>query len=182
MMYPAYVPKYTISPDVLFETLLEEINWIERTPARKEYFMSDIDLDYTYGSGRGVRTYSSAPLNDTVRKLMAELNKTTGSDYNVCFLNYYETQKNHLGWHSDDSIEMDNDHPIAVLSLGVAREIWWKPKEHKGEIPNEWKQLLASGSLFVMPLGFQDKYYHKIPKHWGECGGRISLTFRRYKL
>ena len=39
-----------------------------------------------------------------------------GVAYNVCFLNRYDDQRNHLGWHADDSPEMDHDHPIAVVS------------------------------------------------------------------
>lgn len=50
-----------------------------------------------------------------------------------------------------------------------------------GNIPDEDKYLLADGSLFVMPSGFQKYYLHKIPKSDRECGGRISLTFRKYK-
>ncbi len=48
-------------------------------------------------------------------------------------------------------------------------------------MPPENKQRLKSGSLFVMPAGFQDLYHHRIPRSDRECGTRISLTFRRHK-
>ena len=102
------------------------------------------------------------------------------SEYDVCFLNRYDNQRNHLGWHSDDSPEMDMNHPIAVVSIGAIREIWIKPREFKGEIPLSNRYPLASGSLFIMPAGFQESNLHKIPKHDRKCGGRISLTFRKY--
>jgi hypothetical protein len=51
----------------------------------------------------------------------------------------------------------------------------------KGTIPNEWRQLLGDGSLFIMPAGMQDSHKHKIPKHDRDCGPRVSLTFRCWK-
>lgn len=64
---------------------------------------------------------------------------------------------------------------------GAEREIWWKPKAHKGEVPREWRQTLAHGSLFVMPPGFQREYLHRVPKCDHAVGVRVSLTFRRYR-
>jgi alkylated DNA repair dioxygenase AlkB len=75
---------------------------------------------------------------------------------------------------------MDSAHPIAVVSFGCEREIWWRKIGEKGVVPPENRQLLRHGSLFVMPAGFQDLYEHRIPKSPGTTHTRISLTFRRY--
>jgi hypothetical protein len=75
---------------------------------------------------------------------------------------------------------MDHNHPIAVVSLGAERELWWKPKSFAGEVPFEWRQMMGNGSLFVMPAGFQLSHVHRIPKCNKPCGMRISLTFRRF--
>jgi len=40
---------------------------------------------------------------------------------------------------------------------------------------------LVFKQLFIMPPGYQDNFYHKIPKHDRPCGWRISLTFRSFK-
>ena len=86
-----------------------------------------------------------------------------------------------MGWHADDSPEMDTTHPIAVVSFGAERFIWTKDKSCKGNIPDEDKYMLGDGSLFVMPAGFQENHLHKIPKSDRlDCGGRISLTFRKF--
>lgn len=37
----------------------------------------------------------------------------------------------------------------------------------------------SPGALFIMPGGYQDEHFHRIPKHDRECGGRISITFRK---
>lgn len=178
-MKPEYKSKYT---DNLYDILLNEVNWVNRDAPRDECFMSNVPLEYTYGSGGFSRTYNSVDMHPKVLELMAKLNSEFGTDYNVCFLNYYKSDKEHLGWHSDDSPEMDKDHPIAVISFGAERFIWCKEMNFKGNIPDEDKYLLEVGSLFIMPTGFQEVNLHKIPKHDRPCGGRISLTFRRYKF
>jgi alkylated DNA repair dioxygenase AlkB len=95
-------------------------------------------------------------------------------------LNYYENEKNALGWHKDDSHPIDHSQPIAVVSFGAERQIWVKHESYKGEIPDNDRYTLGNGSLFIMPAGYQTEYMHKIPKHDRPCGARVSLTFRRY--
>ena len=157
-----------------------KLDWLEATEARREFFMATEPIEYKYGKGINERSYIAAPFSEEVTLIRDELNIGFGTNYNVCFLNRYDTQKNQLGWHADDSPSMDLSHPIAVVSFGAEREIWWKEQSYKGEIPPENRRRLQSGSLFIMPLGFQELYYHKIPKCDRECGIRISLTFRRY--
>lgn len=159
---------------------LMDLEWLKVTEARKEYFMAHNTLSYTYGLGKAARTYVSKPFSKSVSMIMSKLNEVYNCNYNVCFLNRYDNAKMQLGWHADDSAEMNKKHDIAVVSFGVEREIWWKEKDLKGTIPPENKQLLANGSLFIMPAGFQDSYFHRIPKSDKECGIRISLTFRNY--
>lgn len=164
-----------------YPRLKTEVSWLEETPVRKESFMSFVPLKYTYGSGRGIRTYTSTEFHPLVSSIMNKLNSETSSKYNVCFLNLYLDETNHLGWHSDNSPEMDQSHPISVISFGQSREIWWREFGYKGQIPESHKQLLEPGSLFTMPAGFQQKYEHRIPKgSWQGMKPRISLTFRKY--
>ena len=181
-MKPIYIKNYVSEiKDELFNHLLNDLAWLEVTSARKEYFMANETIEYTYGSGPNARTYKSNDYTEQIKLLQNNLNTTYNCDYNVCFLNRYDNQKNQLGWHSDDSPEMNMDHDICVISFGAEREIWWKEKDFKGEIPLENRQLLHNGSLFIMPAGFQKDNFHKIPKVGKDCGIRISLTFRNYK-
>lgn len=163
----------------------EEINtellmlpWETKRTARHEYFMSETKIEYSYGNNIH---YQSKPMSFFVKSIMESINKDYGIKLNACFLNKYDDQFQHLGWHADDFEGMDQGQSIAVVSFGAEREIWTKPKEHKGEIPDEWKYLLKQGSLFMMPVGFQDTHFHRIPKHSAPCGWRISLTYRSFK-
>lgn len=168
----------------LFDTLREEVPWVNRDAPRDECFMAvDTELTYSYGNNNDVRealhTYNAVPMHPKVLEMMKKLNKDFGCEYNVCVLNYYKSEKQHLGWHADDSPEQDLSHPIAVISFGAERYIYVKEKTFKGNIPDEDKFFLSNGSVFIMPGGYQDGHFHKIPKHDKPCGGRVSLTFRK---
>jgi DNA oxidative demethylase len=164
----------------LFDYLRRNVEWVNKDAPRDECFMSLKPLSYTYGNPQFNRTYNSISFDNVVTHIMDDLNRDYNSEYNVCFLNYYKSEKEHLGWHSDDSPEMDKTHPIAVISFGAERDIWVREKGHTGEIPKENKYNLSNGSLFIMGAGMQDLWQHKIPKGDRPLPGRISLTFRKY--
>jgi alkylated DNA repair dioxygenase AlkB len=176
---PTYLEAFIGEADEILKQLLL-LDWLDVTEARREYFMSDEPRTYAYGKGVNIRHYASNPYSPLVETIQASLNDIFKASFNVCFLNRYDHQRQHLGWHADDSPEMDREHPIAVVSFGAEREIWWKLQGAKGDVPSENRQKLGHGSLFMMPAGFQDLYFHKIPKCDRECGIRVSLTFRRY--
>jgi alkylated DNA repair dioxygenase AlkB len=131
--------------DTALDDVLHSTPWIQVTDARLECFMSAATGTYTYGEGRGVRTYTPVPYSSLVLDIQHQLNRDDigGLDgamrdvftYNVCFLNRYDNASMQLGWHSDDSPGMDHEHPIAVVSFGQPREIWWRERGQTGIIP-----------------------------------------------
>lgn len=177
-MKPIYIKDYT---DIDFESVYETTPWERKEyRPREESFMALIPLQYTYGI-KYPRTYNSTLMTPIVRDLMNKLNKDFNCQYDICFLNLYKDETDHLGWHSDDSPTMDMNHPICSISLGAQREIWVKKKSHTGIIPSENRYLLEDGSLFIMPSLYQKGHLHKIPKGGQAKNARISLTYRKYK-
>lgn len=171
-MTPTYTPRFFAGDcDAMLAALEAKVPFESRIEARSECFMGDAGRTYTYGVGRNARTYAPAPFTEEVSKIMSML---YGS-YNVCVLNRYADQHQSLGWHSDDSPEQDQTHPIAVMSFGAVRELWTRPIGTK----DVTKYRLEPGSLFVMPGGYQQTHQHRIPRHGAQCGLRISLTFRK---
>lgn len=164
------------------EILLHDIPWVSATESRYECFMAHGGpMTYTYGVGKGERTYASVPPTPFISAVFDTFQEL-GYDFNVCFLNRYDSEKQALGWHSDDSPGMSHDHPIAVVSYGQPREIWWREIGQKGVIPAEQRRLLENGSVFIMPAGFQRTHQHRIPKGDRDMGLRISLTLRHYDI
>jgi len=192
----------------VLRTLLEELAWERRgdTP-RHEYYCNDYPDPYVYGRGRGRRLYVPSPWHPAIVAVRTALEARTGTAFEVCFLNRYDDGSDHLGWHADDSPEMDDARPIAVVSLGAAREIWFRPKppalveaegdRRDGAVPDRRgierigagrrvdsgpteRLLLTGGSLCLMAPGMQEAWQHRIPKASRPCGPRVSLTFRGY--
>lgn len=185
-MKPIYLP--SVFRDISLDEVLNSTPWIQVTDARLECFMSATTATYTYGEGRGVRSYAPVPYSVLVANIQHQLNRDglereTLDDvyaYNVCFLNRYDNAAMQLGWHSDDSPGMDHDHPIAVVSFGQPREIWWREKGQTGVIPADQRQLLEHGSVFIMPAGMQRTHQQRIPKGDKPMSPRVSLTYRHY--
>lgn len=167
-----------LSPNHLFHKLMTELDWYhagDQVP-RKEYYVHSKGLPYIYGKGQFAREYESRPDHLVIDYLRVSLYALLGVEFDVVFLNLYEHERHHLGWHADDSPEMSDEHPIVTVSLGAAREIWFR---ENGSLEVE-KLLLENGSAAVMLPGMQDTHQHRIPKHHAACGPRISLTFRKY--
>jgi alkylated DNA repair dioxygenase AlkB len=182
--------------DAFFEHMWSDLPWENREGApRRECWFNPYGLAYTYGSGEHARTYQAHSFNESyvaqsVWSILRGLNGIYRSEYDCCFVNGYAHGRQHLGWHADDSPEMDLDHPIAVVSLGAERDIWFRRKPEVAEDVNRWpegggpdpvgKQLLGHGSALIMHAGMQRTWQHRIPKSPNaDCGPRLSLTFRR---
>lgn len=170
-----------LADEDFIDYLVNNIKWIDETKMRRECFMSDSEIEYTYLDYSGAPTYKSIPFDGVVKNILNKVNDELGTSLDICFLNLYMEARNGLGWHSDDSHTIDHNEGIAVVSFGAEREIWWKEKGEKGVVPESNRRLLKNGSLFYMPPGFQDTHMHRIPKWDKECGPRVSMTFRKYK-
>jgi alkylated DNA repair dioxygenase AlkB len=95
--------------------------------ARRECFMSDEPKEYQYIENGPI--YESIPFHPLVKYIMNKINNEFGYKLDVCFLNFYIDKSKALGWHADDSPEIDQTQPIVVVSFGSEREIWWKPMD-----------------------------------------------------
>ena len=173
-----YMPGFLANPKTIFDTLWSELAWERRgsTP-RREFYCNDVGVPYVYGRGAGVREYLPMPWHDSLKSIKTLVEATLGCPFEVVFLNGYENSRDQLGWHADDSDTMDDGRPIAIVTLGAEREIWFCPNTDRADVT---KLMLESGSLCVMAPGMQDTHLHRIPKAGFECGPRISITFRGY--
>jgi alkylated DNA repair dioxygenase AlkB len=165
--------------DEAFIRLWDELAWVRHPGVpRREYYVHLDNRPYSYGLAAYARTYEAQPMHDTLLKLWMKAEAQFGCAFETCFLNGYEDGKDHLGWHADDSPEMDDARPILIVTFGAEREIWFRAN---GAGPGERIPLrLGHGSLCVMKPGMQDTHQHRIPRGDREYGPRISLTFRGY--
>lgn len=202
-----YIPKW-VRPEVAdecFIRLWDELDWVRHPGVpRREYYVHVDEQPYSYGVAAYARTYKAQPMHSTLLKLWMQAESQFKCAFETCFLNGYEDGKDHLGWHSDDSSEMDDTRPIVIVTFGAEREIWFRSRpelvaasmekftdENWGLGPEAYDERqerlsaitrlrLEHGSACVMKPGMQDEYQHRIPKGDREYGPRISLTFRGY--
>jgi len=175
------IPNFITNPSDAFAVLNQELDWVRITNTpRSEYYCNDFPEPYFYGTPEHGRAYQVQPWHPEILAIRQALEAHTGSVFEVCFLNRYLDQKDQLGWHSDNSPEMDDARPIGIISLGVEREIWFKEIGADNSPENITKVKLPHGSLCLMHAGMQDTHLHRIPKASFICGTRISLTFRGY--
>lgn len=158
-----------------FKDVDEAIPWHNDFGAsRDECFMATSTSHYEYGTGKGIRSYTSVPFTPFIDKIRT----IVAPQHELCFANRYQTQHNHLGWHADDSESIDQTHAIYIVSFGAERYLWIRENGQK-EIDKVW---LPHGSVLVMEPGMQSTHEHRIPKHSAVCDARISLTFRKKKV
>jgi len=169
-----YIPKF-IEVDY-FDVLRRELEFERRDDApRNEVWMNDYGTEYTYGQGAGRRTYKAKSLHPLVRLIQEKILKYSGVELDGCFVNGYENARDWLGWHADDSPEIDSRRPIAVVSFGAARKIQFRLIADPLSVE---EILLEPGSLLLMHPGMQDTWMHRIPKCGSMVRPRISLTYR----
>mgnify|MGYP001551085731 CR=1 FL=1 len=176
-----YIPNFIPTED-LADRLWSDLAWTQVAGNRREYYANAIPGGtYTYGRGIGQRTYQPQPTHPVIEQLRAAVQQKTLCALEAVVLNGYEDGNDALGFHSDDSPEVDPQRPIAVISLGEIREIMFRPRPDLGVEGDVERLTLGSGSLLIMPAGMQQTHQHRIPKAGRVCGKRVSLTFRGYR-
>lgn len=172
------------------DILWDRIPWERRGDSpRFECWLARDHRPYTYGKGRGVRTYlSNAYQAGDIGRVWEFVEQILGQKFEGCFINGYQDGSDHLGWHSDDGPDIDPNRPIAVITFGAEREIWLRDipvkfQTDKGliDLPSTTfdKIRLQHGSIFLMNGGCQQTHQHRIPKaDFTPCGRRISFTLR----
>lgn len=191
---PALLPAETAESHLRYFWV--NLPWENREGApRRECWFNPYDLPYTYGGGEFARTYRPHGFDSMagmmIQSMISLLNHQYAASFDCCFVNGYAHGRQHLGWHADDSPEMDHEHPIAVVSLGAEREIWLRkaalpaPSSEALEpgVGDIHRMPLGHGSLLLMHAGMQREWQHRIPKSpVADCGPWISLTFRKLVL
>lgn len=109
-------------------------------------------------------------------KIKSDIQELLIYRFNICLVNYYDTGKNTIGWHSDNE-EKGSISCIASISLGAERKFEFKRTDNK-EVCKEI--VLHHGSLLVMGHGCQENYNHRLPEDINCKEPRLNLTFRLF--
>jgi alkylated DNA repair dioxygenase AlkB len=143
------------------------------TTKRKVAWVGDEGCSYTYS---GVKK-EPQPWTPELSRIKCTLEEIAQRTFNSCLLNLYHDGSEGMGWHSDDEPELDQNAPIASLSLGGERTFSFKHKTDKTKA----SLLLENGSVLLMHAPTQEFWHHSLVKTSRPVGPRINLTFRAIK-
>ena len=147
-----------------------------RTP-RLTCWVADAGINYRYsGFSQSVTAWTPE-----LRDLRDRLEQQLGVRFNSLLLNRYRTGADRMGWHADDEPELDDQAPIASLSLGISRTLRFRPRPGDPIAHGEPAIAidLADGDLLLMDPPSQRHWQHALPQRLRLMGERINLTFRR---
>ncbi|NXK75606.1 ALKB3 dioxygenase, partial [Amazona guildingii] len=173
--------------DWMFEQLLQDIPWGQRTHVRQDVSFEEPRLTSWYGELP--YTYSRITMQPNpnwhplLTMLKERIEKFTGYTFNSLLCNLYRNEKDSVDWHSDDEPSLGTNPVIASLSFGATRtfEMRKKPSpEENGDYTyvERLKIPLGHGTLLMMEGATQEDWQHRVPKEYHSRDARINLTFR----
>ena len=159
-----------LTPDeatALFDSLLTQVQWDERMKARKTACFGQ-----TYDDS-GV-DYQVVTMHPLLISLCDAIERQLGFRPTNCLLNYYETGRSTMGFHSDATHNLAEGTGVAIVSLGSERNLTFRSKTDQSLVIH---LPLPHESLFYMTQLTQDYWTHAV-KRTETNDARISLTFR----
>ncbi|XP_049681761.1 alpha-ketoglutarate-dependent dioxygenase alkB homolog 3 isoform X2 [Accipiter gentilis] len=173
--------------DWMFEQLLQDIPWGQRTHVRHEVSFEEPRLTSWYGELP--YTYSRITMQPNpnwhplLTMLKERIEEFTGYTFNSLLCNLYRNEKDSVDWHSDDEPSLGKNPVIASLSFGATRtfEMRKKPSpEENGDYTyvERLRIPLDHGTLLIMEGATQEDWQHRVPKEYHSRDARINLTFR----
>lgn len=150
-----------------FAQLMDGVNWHSE---RRQMYDREVDVPRLL-AGYALASAMPEPLPQLARLVLANV----GAPFSHVGLNLYRDGRDSVAPHNDHLHELQQDQPIALLSLGATREMVIGTKA----TPRRSLRLqLEAGSLLLMSYATQLHYDHGIPKVKEVVGPRISLAFR----
>jgi alkylated DNA repair dioxygenase AlkB len=179
LMYPQFFSNE--DSDILFNKLLNTINWQQDRVIFNEQNISLPRLTAWYGDPGKVYSYSGItkyPEPWTAELLMIKhhIEKEIEYTFNSVLLNLYRSGKDRVSWHSDDEPELGINPIIASVSFGETRRFQFRHRFDKSM--ERITVNLTHGSLLVMRGSTQHYWQHQIPEGRKSLQERVNLTFR----
>jgi len=159
-----------IAPDTattLFDALSSQVRWDERMQARKTACFGQ-----TYNDS--CVEYHVVPMHPLLIPLCDAIERQVRFRPTNCLLNYYETGRSTMGFHSDATYNLAAGTGVAIVSLGAERKLTFRSKADPSLLIHF---PLPHGSLLYMTRLTQDFWTHAVKKTETD-DARISLTFR----
>nr|XP_056706666.1 alpha-ketoglutarate-dependent dioxygenase alkB homolog 3 [Euleptes europaea] len=173
--------------DWMFEQLLQEVPWKQRTHVRQDLSYEEPRLTAWYGEIPYAYSRLTLEPNSNWHLLLTMLKdrieEVTKHTFNSLLCNLYRNEKDSVDWHSDDEPALGRNPVIASLSFGATRMFEMRKKPLPGENEDytymqRVRVPLDHGTLLIMEGATQEDWQHRVPKEYHSREARINLTFR----
>ena len=154
----------------LFEDLRVSVDWDTSMAARHTASYGE---PYNYSQ----MTYEARSMHPSLVPVAERLHEELNIAFNNCLLNFYLSGDSTMGFHSDNTSNLQANTGVAIVSLGSQRGITYR---NKADQAVRRTYPLAPGSLLYMDSEVQDNWMHAIKKD-AVAGPRISLTWRAFR-
>ena len=151
-----------------FVALRDQARWKSE---RRQMYDREVDVPRLLGSYK----LDDPRLPAEIAAIRERVAERVPAPFDSVGLNLYRDERDSVAPHNDHLYEIARDQPIALVSLGAAREMVIRSKQPPKRV---LRIDLAPGSLLVMSYATQLHYDHGIPKQKHAVGPRISLAFR----
>lgn len=151
-----------------FEALMAQVPWRSQ---RRMMYERQVEVPRLLGSYR----LADPALPPAIAAIRARVGEVLAAPFDSVGLNLYRDERDSVAPHNDHLYEIAAGQPIALVSLGAAREMVIRAKRPPRRV---LRLALEPGSLLVMDYATQLHYDHGVPKQAVPCAPRISLAFR----
>lgn len=176
--------------DSLLQVLENELDYFTGDLAKIHIFGKWLDVprkQVTYGDPGLTYKYSgivrpAQPWPQPLEAVRDLLGNVTGYNFNFVLVNRYKDGSDKMGEHKDDERDLDSQAPIASVSLGQARDFYFRHQDTKPPKKLNIEKVLLQlqhGSLLLMNPPTNQFWYHALPPRKSAPGVRINLTFRK---
>ena len=168
--------------EVYFSYLEKNLEWKQdqikvfnktRVTDRKVAWYGDSPFLYSYSGDSKV----AIPWDPILFEIKDITETIISTKFNSCLCNYYPGGLVGMAYHSDDESTLQENAPIASISLGAERKFLFKHKTKNLRT----SIFLENGSLLLMEGNTQKNWKHSLPKTRRVISPRINLTFRIFK-
>ena len=172
----------------LLDEIKKDLKTIKFSPMSNAKKSPGIALfgDSPYAFNNVTKSVKPLPItpSSTLFKVLDTVNSKLGVNFNSVLINKYRNKNISLGWHQDNETIVDQNVPIATLSVGCTRRFQISDNTVKADRIQFLEKDLTENSILIMKPGLQSSLFHRIVegrenKRYDERGTRYSLTFRR---
>eukprot|EP01132_Coremiostelium_polycephalum_P005116 gene5116-6367_t len=162
-----YYENFIDNPLELYQWLENNGEWVDSMKRKTASY----GVPYNYVQ----MSYPYRVIPPQLQDISDKIETILGQKSNNCLINHYSDGSTRMGFHSDQTDNLDPSTGIAIVSIGETRILRFRNIQDKS-IVHDYP--LASGSLVFMSIAVQKEWQHSIPPSDTE-NGRMSLTFRK---